>query len=42
MKFIISMETLLTLWRLTGFKEEYDIETTLMDLLRYWYDKMSV
>ena len=25
---------------LTGFKEEYDIDTTLMDLLRYWYDKL--
>ena len=26
---------------MTGFKEEYDIDTTLMDLLRYWYDKLS-
>tara|TARA_B100001094_G_scaffold31084_1_gene25855 strand:- start:359 stop:1333 length:975 start_codon:yes stop_codon:yes gene_type:complete len=25
---------------LTGFKEEYDIETTLDDLLRYWVDKL--
>jgi len=25
---------------LTGFKEEYDIETTLNDLLRYWVDKL--
>lgn len=26
---------------LTGFKEEYDIETTLGDLLKYWYDKIT-
>lgn len=26
---------------MTGFQEEYDIDTTLMDLLRYWYDKLS-
>ena len=26
---------------LTGFKEEYDIETTLDDLLRYWVDKIN-
>ena len=26
---------------LTGFKEEYDIETTLNDLLKYWYDKLN-
>ena len=26
---------------LTGFKEEYDIETTLDDLLRYWVNKLS-
>ena len=26
---------------MTGFKEEYDIETTLKDLLMYWYDKIS-
>ena len=26
---------------LTGFKEEYDIETTLDDLLKYWYNKIS-
>ena len=26
---------------MTGFKEEYDIETTLDDLLRYWVDKIS-
>lgn len=26
---------------LTGFKEEYDIETTLGDLLKYWYDKIN-
>ncbi len=26
---------------LTGFKEEYDIDTTLGDLLKYWYDKIS-
>jgi nucleoside-diphosphate-sugar epimerase len=25
---------------LTGFKEEYDIETTLDDLLKYWYNKI--
>lgn len=26
---------------ITGFKEEYDIETTLNDLIRYWYDKIN-
>ena len=26
---------------MTGFKEEYDIDTTLGDLLKYWYDKIS-
>ena len=26
---------------LTGFQEEYDIDTTLGDLLKYWYDKIS-
>ena len=26
---------------MTGFKEEYDIDTTLSDLLQYWYDKIS-
>ena len=26
---------------MTGFKEEYDIDTTLKDLLMYWYDKIS-
>ena len=26
---------------LTGFKEEYDIDTTLNDLLKYWYDKLN-
>ena len=26
---------------LTGFKEEYDIDTTLNDLLKYWYDKIN-
>jgi GDPmannose 4,6-dehydratase len=26
---------------LTNFKEEYDIDTTLNDLLKYWYDKIS-
>ena len=26
---------------LTGFKEEYNIDTTLGDLLKYWYDKIS-
>ena len=26
---------------LTGFKEEYDIETTLHDLLMYWVNKMN-
>lgn len=26
---------------MTEFKEEYDIETTLNDLLKYWYDKIS-
>ena len=26
---------------LTGFKEEYDIETTLKDLLVYWYNKIE-
>ena len=26
---------------LTGFQEEYDIDTTLGDLLAYWYDKVS-
>jgi len=26
---------------LTGFSEEYDIETTLNDLLKYWYDKLN-
>ena len=25
---------------MTGFKEEYDIETTLKDLLMYWYNKI--
>ena len=26
---------------LTGFQEEYNIDTTLGDLLKYWYDKIS-
>ena len=26
---------------MTGFKEKYDIETTLDDLLRYWYNKID-
>ena len=26
---------------MTGFKEEYDIDTTLGDLLKYWCDKIS-
>ncbi len=26
---------------LTGFKEQYDIETTLGDLLKYWFDKIT-
>ena len=26
---------------LTGFKEEYDIETTLHDLLMYWVNKVN-
>jgi nucleoside-diphosphate-sugar epimerase len=26
---------------LTGFKEEYDIDQTLNDLLQYWYDKIN-
>jgi GDPmannose 4,6-dehydratase len=26
---------------LTGFKEEYEIETTLDDLIKYWYDKIN-
>jgi nucleoside-diphosphate-sugar epimerase len=27
--------------KLTGFKEEYDIDQTLNDLLQYWYDKIN-
>jgi len=25
---------------MTGFKEEYNIDTTLKDLLMYWYNKI--
>jgi len=27
--------------QMTGFKEEYNIENTLKDLLQYWYDKIN-
>jgi len=29
------------LTEMTGFTEEYDIDTTLGDLLKYWYDKIN-